>query len=337
MMNTRIEMPARFTRSFRETESLPTLPVEERTSDMRTIYSAKGLKLILGQKHTDSKPGSRTQTPKPSRPASSKASRPSTSDAKKPMPVGKGVSRPGSKIERGPNNGLTFENSIDMSVSMLSIGSIVGDFQRLMNVRSNDAPTEQANPPEDSMLGSVEDEPSLSQSQQSPLTAYRPLSPLRRPLTPAAWSNPKLFCRYPECKQQFKSAFDLFNHTKKAHTVLRNFHQSVVPVRESGSYRLDGDIDPRARSPPKRANCSGILPDVPKTKLPSPDKNGLVWPVQVLQQQNKFQESFQMADFRAHSAKLRDYNNLVTQEAKEKNWALNKSPGLRLQKYSSPP
>jgi hypothetical protein len=332
MMNTRLERPAPFTRAFRETEGLPSLPVDERTNEMRTIYSAKVHKLILGQKHSgnNSKPGSRSH----SRPGTA-----ASEAAKRNLVVGKGVSAPGSKVERGPTSGLTFVDSIDTSVSMLSIGSIVDDFRRLMfsNQSSSQggavmAPgaTEQEDTNKgepDVRMGEVHGSDVFSPPQNTNIS----LSPIRRPRTPAAWAHPQLFCRYPNCKQLFKNAFDLFNHTKSAHTEKRNFHQSVVPVRSSDSYRLaSGDIDPRPRSPPKRANCSGLLPEVPRTKQPSPDKNGLVWPVEVLQQQNKFQESFLMADFRAHSAKLREYNNAITQDVKEKQWALNKSPGKPL-------
>jgi hypothetical protein len=152
----------------------------------------------------------------------------------------------------------------------------------------------------------------------------RPLSPLRRPITPAAWQNPALYCRYPQCKKQFKSAFDLYAHTRKAHTDTRNFSRSVVPQRSSTSYRLaDGEIDPRKRASPTRPNCSGLLPEVPKTRVPSPDKHGMMWPVEVLNAQKKFNEEHELASFRAHSAKLREYNQLVTADA---NWALNKSP-----------
>ena len=45
------------------------------------------------------------------------------------------------------------------------------------------------------------------------------------------------------------------------------------------------------RSPPKRENCSGLLPSVPRNRKPSPDRTGVVWPVDVLQQQNKSQEN----------------------------------------------
>ena len=48
--------------------------------------------------------------------------------------------------------------------------------------------------------------------------------------------------------------------------------------------------DSRPRSPPRRENCSGLLPEVPRNRKPSPDRTGVVWPVDVLQQQNKWKE-----------------------------------------------
>jgi hypothetical protein len=305
MMNTRLDKPARFTRAFRETEEIIPLPVDVRTQDMRSIYNEKLKKLILGQKHS-SKPNSRSA----SRPSTApKRSRPSTG---KDVPVGKGVSQPGSKPSRPPTSGLTFQDSIETSMSMLSIGQILDEFHSSV--------TSQIGEPQ-SPIGSPENpENSNTKGRDNPI-----LSPLRRPITPAAWKHPKLFCRYPNCKLQFKSAFDLFTHTRKSHTDERNFQQSVVPQRSSVSYRLaQGEIDPRRRASP-RSNCSGLLPEVPKAKLPSPDKYGLVWPVEVMQQQSKFQQENELANFRAHSAKLRDYNATITEE-QHSSWVLNKSP-----------
>ena len=113
MMNTRMQKPARFTRAFRETEAIIPIPVEERTSDMRSIYSKRGEKLILGQKN-DSKPSSRPTTSASSKPTS----RPNTT-SRGDTPVGKGVSQPGTKPFKPPSSGLTFQDSIDASVSML--------------------------------------------------------------------------------------------------------------------------------------------------------------------------------------------------------------------------
>ena len=49
-----------------------------------------------------------------------------------------------------------------------------------------------------------------------------------------------------------------------------------------------------------------------------------------LRAKNKFQEAQELATFRAHSAKLREYNLLVVQNLKEKQWSLNKSKKIRI-------
>jgi len=281
-MNTRMERPARFTRAFRETEAIIPIPVEERTSEMRNIYTKRGEKLILGQKNDGS------------RPSTAPKSRPNTAAAagRAKTPVGKGVSQPGTRPKRAPSSGLTFQDSIDASMSMLSIGLILDDFHSLMsNERSNATQALDPANPDASLFDSA-----------ATAGAPRPLSPLRRAITPSAWLQPKLFCRYPQCKQEFKSAFDLYAHTRKAHTDSRNFARTVVPPRSSTSYRLvaDGEIDPRKRASPHRPNCSGLLAEVPKTRVPSPDKHGMMWPVEVLHAQKKFNEEHELAAFRAH-------------------------------------
>ena len=68
-----------------------------------------------------------------------------------------------------------------------------------------------------------------------------------------------------------------------------------------------------------------ILPDVPKNRPHSPDKTGIVWPVEVLQQQSKWQEGHQIELFAQHSAKLRSINAQLLADKKEKYSALNKS------------
>ena len=83
-------------------------------SDMRSIYSKRVEKLILGQKN-GSKPSSRSGTARTGKPPNS---RPSTT-SRSVTPVGKGVSQPGTKPLKPPSSGLTFQDSIDASVSML--------------------------------------------------------------------------------------------------------------------------------------------------------------------------------------------------------------------------
>jgi hypothetical protein len=309
-----MEKPARFTRAFRDHEHLPGIPVHERTEEMRRIFSQQGTKLVLGQKHT---------TPKNSRPNSRSAtSRPGTSSKNRRLdnsqgpPLGKGVSRPGSVHSRPPTSGLTFQDSIDISESMLSIGAIIDDFKNSLA--------------DERIVQDVSLDGDTNASRDIDDNNY-PIVPVRKPLTPAPWDKPKLYCRYPSCKKEFKSAFDLFHHTRSFHTAERNFQQTITPspTKTSGHRGPGGgdmsQVDPRRRPSPTRKNCSGILPDVPKTPIPSPDKYGVVWPVDVLRDQNKFQEAQELATFRAHSAKLREYNLLVVQNLKEKQWSLNKS------------
>jgi hypothetical protein len=200
---------------------------------------------------------------------------------------------------------------------MLSIGAIIDDFHSSLSVERERCT--------DGETGSSLTGPASSGAGD------RPISPTRRALTPSPWDNPKLYCRYPSCKKEFRSAFDLYHHTRAMHTDTRNFQRTITPspTKTSGHRGPGGtdtrDIDPRRRPSPTRSTCSGILPDVPRAPQPSPDKYGVVWPVDVLRDQGKFQEAHELEAFRVHSAKLREYNTSLTMGLQEKQWALNKS------------
>ena len=69
-----------------------------------------------------------------------------------------------------------------------------------------------------------------------------------------------------------------------------------------------GAIDPFHKRPPSRTNCSGLLPAVPRSRPPSPDATGVVWPVEVLQQQTKWQEAMDAKLLREHARELQLVN-----------------------------
>ena len=130
MMNTRIVKPVAFTREAREQATLDSIPVPEQIRHMRDIYTRKQEKLILGVRHGD-KASKKKRSKRRSR---SPGKRRTGTVASARNPPRAGGSRAGTRpsAENQGHSGMNFASSIDASVSMLSIGTIIDEFNSIL-------------------------------------------------------------------------------------------------------------------------------------------------------------------------------------------------------------
>ena len=319
---------------------IPNTPVDVRIKDIQTCYSRKNEKLVLGQRHASA-------DPKKSR-KRGKSKKDSRRNNRSRSP-GKGES-----LDR--TNTFATGEFPDMqgSVSMLSIGSVIEEFKSLMSQELSSISAKESLPrPVSNSVASLNSQSqsqsqlqsqsqtqpqseaqSISQSQSQDLfdsgnsqTSTIKIAPLRGQKKAGKYNfeKVKLYCRFPKCTKEFKHAFDLYVHTRKEHGHLTSqpFKEPVGP--QATRPHTTGTIDPFHKRPASRSNCSGILPAVPRSRPPSPDATGVVWPAEVLQQQSKWQENMDAESLRVHARELQLVNMRLTLDLKKKGFALNKS------------
>ena len=222
------------------------------------------------------------------------------------------------------------------SVSMLSISSVIDEFKSLMSqelsesVKNESGVCNKAPRSAPSMAASSVSGSSVSKDlfdSSSITSSTKSIAPLRSKKKGSKYEfeNVKLYCRFPKCNKEFKRAFDLYVHTRKEHGHLmsRPFKEPVG-VKATRPHTT-GAIDPFHKRPPSRTNCSGLLPAVPRSRPPSPDATGVVWPVEVLQQQTKWQEAMDAKLLREHARELQLVNMKLTMSMKQQRFAGNKS------------
>lgn len=309
-MNTRLERPIPFSREARAHAEIPNTPVNVRVKDIQACYNQKNEKLVLGQRHTTKKPNKGDK----GRRGRSKRRSASPGQSRTTRGVGKGG-------ETNPLGGPAI--NLEESVSMLSIGSVIDEFKSLMTQElsmqdsvANGGSTVSTRPQSQGLF------PEGSQSTLG-------IAPLRKNTksNKYAFKEVKLYCRFPNCNKEFKHAFDLYVHSRNehGHQALRPFKQ---PVIQSTRPSTTGSIDPFHKRPPIKVNCSGILPAVPKSRPQSPDATGVVFSVEVLQQQRKWNDGIDAERFREHTKDLKKVNAQLTLELKATRFANNKSATL---------
>ena len=313
-MDTRIDRPVPFSREARLHSEIPTTPVYVRIKDIQACYNRKNEKLVLGQRHTSNKSsrkgdkrhkrGNRNRRSKS--PGRNRAS--AGPDVDKVNPLG------------GPLINL------EESVSMLSIGSVIDEFKSLL---THELSVQGSETGVGESLATGLPSKDLSNRENSTIASSQPtngIAPLRKRQTSKKYpfEEVKLYCRYPGCNGEFKNAFDLYVHSRKehAHQAMRPFKE---PVLQATRPNTTGSIDPFHKRPPVKLNCSGILPAVPKSRPPSPDATGVVWGVDVLNQQRKWSELLDAERFREHTKDLKKANAQLTLELDSGRFALNKS------------
>ena len=305
-MDTRLERPIPFSREARLHAEIPNTPVDVRIKDIQACYNKRNEKLVLGQRHTTKKSnkGDKGRRGRSKRRGKSPGSGKMTAGDRKSGET---------NIMGGPAINL------EDSVSMLSIGTVIDEFKSLMTQElsmqdsvANDGSTASTRPQSQGLF------PEGSKSTLG-------IAPLRKSTrSKYQFEEVKLYCRFPKCNKEFKHAFDLYVHSRNehAHLASRPFKE---PVIQSTRPNTTGSIDPFHKRPPVKANCSGILPAVPKSRPPSPDATGVVWGVEVLQQQRKWNDLIDAERFREHTKDLKKVNAQLTLDLKASRFANNKS------------
>ena len=318
-MDCRLIKPVPFSREARLHAEIPTTPVNVRVKDIKTCYSRKIEKLVLGQRHSTADPKKDRK-----RGGSRKASR-----------KGRRSKSPGkSSLDFGDTERTgEFAGDMEGSISMLSIGSVIDSFKSLMSQELSTSVAKDGNIDPASSYAPPMTAPSASGSLPQDLfdagsaASTIKIAPLRgqKKRNKYEFEKVKLYCRFPNCNKEFKHAFDLYVHTRKEHGHLmsRPFKEPVGV--QATRPHTTGAIDPFHKRPPSRTNCSGLLPAVPKSRPSSPDATGVVWPVEVLQQQTKWQEAMDADLLREHARELQLVNMRLTMSMKKEQFAGNKS------------
>ena len=321
-MDCRLIKPVPFSREARLHAEIPTTPVNVRVKDIKSCYSQVNEKLVLGQRHSTADP-KKSRKQRSSRKASRKGGRRSKSPGTSSMGVGEA------------DGTAEFTGDLGGSVSMLSISSVIDEFKSLMSQEVSASMVNEgsvSDQPSNSALPMTAPSVSGSLSQDlldsgSTTASTINIAPLRskKKSSKYEFEKAKLYCRFPKCNREFKRAFELYLHTRKEHGHLmsRPFKEPVG-VKATRPHTT-GAIDPFHKRPPSRTNCSGVLPAVPRSRPPSPDATGVVWPVEVLQQQTKWQEAMDAELLREHARELQLANMKLTMSMKQQQFSLNKS------------
>lgn len=304
-MDTRLERPVPFSREARLHAEIPNTPVDVRIKDIQACYNRKNEKLVLGQRHATKKSSRK-------RDRGRKGKRRSKSPGQTWGSLGQDR---GNLDETNPLGGPQI--NLEESVSMLSIGSVIDEFKSLLN--------QELSVP-GSSVGRPQSQGDFNESNSNSSQSTIGIAPLRRKEKPGKYQfeEAKLYCRFPGCNKEFKHAFELYVHSRKehGHEASRPFKEPVIRATRPNTT---GSIDPFHKRPPLRANCSGVLPAVPKSRPPSPDATGVVWGVDVLNQQRKWTELMDADLFREHTKDLKKVNAQLTLQLKSGHFALNKS------------